>query len=116
MPVFERTGMISHRHPFYGYGQDNGEEEDVIIIQDQDEPALPVLVVPQANQVQETKPTPSFAVGGAFLTAAEITALSIIWQKHQRVKTWPWYVLAGFVGLRAVGSVVGLIEAASRSK
>lgn len=21
MPYYERTGMISHRHPFYGYGQ-----------------------------------------------------------------------------------------------
>jgi hypothetical protein len=98
--------MISHRHPFYGYGQ-NGEDE-VIIIQ---EPAPPV-----SNQNGALKTSTPFVMGGALLSAAEIAALSVIWKKHQRVKTWPWYILAGFVGLRAVGSVVGLIEATSGSK
>lgn len=126
MPIYERTGMISHRHPFYGYGQNS--EEDVVIIQEPEatieemESTVPAVsveeqvpVVSQPVILEETKPTPTFAVGGALLTAAEVAALSIIWTKHKQPKTWPWYALAGFIGLRAVGSVVGLIEAASKN-
>lgn len=48
-----------------------------------------------------------YTVGGALLSAAEITALFILWRRAG-AKTWPWYVLAGFVGLRAFGALSSL--------
>jgi len=48
-----------------------------------------------------------YTVGGALLSLAEVTALLIVWRRGGE-KKWPWYVLAGFVGLRAFGSLTSL--------
>ena len=49
-----------------------------------------------------------YVVGGALLSAVEIGALFMLWRRQGGTKTWPWYALAGFVGLRAVGSMLSL--------
>lgn len=134
MPVYERTGMISHRHPFYGE-----DEEDVFIVEEPDmetedsvlypvpaesvetppvvvTPDVTQIVIPETTPATVVKTTPPFAIGGAVLSIAEVSALVLLWNKTQGKKTWPWYVLAGFIGLRAIGSTVGLIESVSGNK
>lgn len=53
-----------------------------------------------------------FTYGPIVLSAAEVVALVKLW-KRPGEKSWPWYVLAGFIGLRAFGAAMSLAGSGS---
>lgn len=99
MPYYERTGMISHRHPFYGEDDellDMGPEVTVSA----PPPSTKVTAATATTLTEVFKPN----IFQTAIVAAEAVALYKIWQQPG-AKSWHWYVLGGLVGMAVIGQV-----------
>lgn len=101
--------MLTYFRP-YGvsrFGQD--EAEDVDDPEAGPDPGYDTIL--PEEELEYSDPSSNlvgqYVMGGALLSLAEVGALVMLWRRPG-AKTWPWYVLAGFVGLRAYGAIMGL--------
>jgi hypothetical protein len=70
MPYYERTGMISHRHPFYGYGEnpfstEQGYQPGPWVLQEEQPDAGSPLPAPPIPAKAGIPLVPLLILGGA---------------------------------------------------
>jgi hypothetical protein len=111
MPYFERTGMISQRHPFYGYGSAPTPRAS----------AARVLLKAATGYGDDaaaatTTPTslldsisPAVGAYSAGMGALQLYALHYLWGAVPQ-KRWPFWIAAlGLGGLGVTNIVVGAV-------